>query len=263
VRSWTWLLLFLATTLSWGVIASVGIWLLWHGILRARAMGRDTEYVVTNRRVLIRRGRTELSLDRKGIESYGCFVSQIELGYATGDADPYDDTQRRFVFASNYRIGLLLFDEVMRWQTARASTAAQDPLLTNDTRPTPGVDRLPSNGAVYGAQYLNPTFVVRPRQWLDLKLGLLVAQTTADNVDPYRLTTSGNYVNYQGGSPRKHDLGVELDTGAEARLPLNTDLTLAIGAQGGVLFPGGALEGAGSERMKTPWIVVTRLGIVY
>lgn len=67
VRSWTWLLLFLATALSWSVIASVGAWLLWHGLIRARAMGRDTEYVLTNRRVLIRRGRTELSLDRKGI----------------------------------------------------------------------------------------------------------------------------------------------------------------------------------------------------
>ena len=67
VRSWTWLLLFLATALSWSAIASVGAWLLWHGLIRARAMGRDTEYVLTNRRVLIRRGRTELSLDRKGI----------------------------------------------------------------------------------------------------------------------------------------------------------------------------------------------------
>ena len=67
VRSWTWLLLFLATALSWSVIACVGAWLLWHGMIRARAMGRDTEYVLTNRRVLIRRGRTELSLDRKCI----------------------------------------------------------------------------------------------------------------------------------------------------------------------------------------------------
>jgi hypothetical protein len=67
VRSWTWLLLFLATALSFSVIATVGAWLLWRGVFRARAMGRDTEYIVTNTRVLIRRGRTELSLDRKGI----------------------------------------------------------------------------------------------------------------------------------------------------------------------------------------------------
>jgi len=67
VRSWTWLLLFLATALSFVVIASAGAALVWHGIFRARAMGRETEYVLTNRRVLIRRGRTELSIDRRTI----------------------------------------------------------------------------------------------------------------------------------------------------------------------------------------------------
>jgi hypothetical protein len=35
--------------------------------VRARAEGRETEYVVTDRRVLIRRGLTELSLDRSRI----------------------------------------------------------------------------------------------------------------------------------------------------------------------------------------------------
>lgn len=67
VKSWTWLLLFLPTGISCGVMLSVSTTLLWHGIWRARAMGRDTEYVVTDRRVLIRRGRTELSLDRRTI----------------------------------------------------------------------------------------------------------------------------------------------------------------------------------------------------
>lgn len=67
VRSLTWLLLFLANTLSWSVICGVGAWLVWRGLFSARALSRDTEYVVTSRRVLIRRGRTELSLDRKEI----------------------------------------------------------------------------------------------------------------------------------------------------------------------------------------------------
>lgn len=59
-----WTLLFLALAATFLLLALVGGVLVWWGIVRARAEGRDTEYLVTDRRVLIRRGRTELSLDR-------------------------------------------------------------------------------------------------------------------------------------------------------------------------------------------------------
>jgi hypothetical protein len=67
VGSLTWVLFFLATAITWGVIGAVGVALLWHGIFRARSLGRETEYVLTNRRLLIRRGLTELSVDRRRI----------------------------------------------------------------------------------------------------------------------------------------------------------------------------------------------------
>lgn len=67
VGSGTWLLFLLAISLTWLVISCVGGFLLWRGLFRARALGRATEYVVTGARVLIRRGRTELSLDRSAI----------------------------------------------------------------------------------------------------------------------------------------------------------------------------------------------------
>lgn len=62
--SWTWVLLFSAIALTATLLLAVGLGLAWHGILRARAMGHDTEYVLTDHRLLIRRGRIELSLDR-------------------------------------------------------------------------------------------------------------------------------------------------------------------------------------------------------
>lgn len=62
-----WILLFGAMALTATVILAVGVGLAWHGILRARAMGHDTEYILTDLRLLIRRGRTELSLDRSRI----------------------------------------------------------------------------------------------------------------------------------------------------------------------------------------------------
>jgi hypothetical protein len=194
---------------------------------------------------------------------YGDVVAEVEVGYASGNADPLAGTNKRFVFDPNHRVGLILFDEIMRWQTARAATAAVDPLLTNAQRPTPGVDLLPSNGGVFGAQYVNPTFTYRPRHWLDLKSGLVVAQSTADVVDPYRLAVTGNYQNYRGGDPRKKDLGVEVDGGFEARFPLEYDILLQLGAQAGVLFPGGATEDADGNRMPIQWLAMGRLGIQY
>lgn len=67
VRSWEWVLLFLAGGITWAVMAGVGLGLAWHGLWRARRLGRDTEYVLTDHRLLIRRGGTELSLDRRRI----------------------------------------------------------------------------------------------------------------------------------------------------------------------------------------------------
>ncbi len=194
---------------------------------------------------------------------YGDLVAQLEVGYASGDADPLDGTERRFTFDPNHKIGLLLFDEVLRWQTARSANAAKDPLLSNGARPSPGIDLYPSQGGVYGAEYINPTAIYRPRPWLDLKGGAVIAQTTADVVDPYRLVTTGNYVNARGGDPKKHDLGVELDAGVEVRADLDRGIVGTLGAQGGVLFPGGALADGGGGAYKTPWITMTRVGVMF
>lgn len=200
--------------------------------------------------------------DPRGI-SYGDLVAQVEVGYASGDADPYDGTERRFTFDPNHKVGLLLFDEMLRWQTARAATAAADPLLTNAQRPTPGANLLPSNGGVFGAEYINPTVIVRPRHWLDIKGGMVIAQTTADLVDPYRLATKGSYVNYRGGDPKKKDLGLEFDAGFETRFPLDYDFLGQIGAQAGLLLPGTAFEDANGVRLPPQWLVQGRLGLQF
>lgn len=194
---------------------------------------------------------------------FGRFVAQLEWGYASGDADPNDGVQKRFLFDPNHRIGLLLFDEVLRWSSARAAAIARDPLLANGARTQPGLDYLPTGGGVAGAQYVNPTFVFRPAPTFDVRAGVVVAQATADVVSQVRATTTGRYENEFGGDPKRRDLGVELDLGVHKRVPLSFDMEAFFGAEGGLLFPGGALADAAGVTMKTPWVGVLQTGLTF
>jgi len=196
-----------------------------------------------------------------GNDRYGDFAATLEWGWAQGDADPNDGVNHRFRFDPNHNVGLILFDEVLNWKTARAASIAEDNGLL--ARPAAGSDLLPSNGSVFGATYLYPTVVVRPVRQLDLKLGAVIAQTTADFVDPVRVATGGEYVNYDGGDAKSHDLGVELDGGFEYRLPLDYDMTLQLGAQGGVFFPGNAFADGSGQKIDNQYLGVARFGIQY
>ncbi len=185
----------------------------------------------------------------------------VEWGYATGDADPMDGTTRRFAMSPNHKIGLVLFDHVLAWQTARAATNARDPLLV--ARPAGGVDLLPTNGGVAGATYVNPTFVYRPARELDLKGGVVIASATSDVVDPYRFAALGQVRTSSGGDPRRRDLGVELDAGVEWRKPIERQVALTLGAQAGVLFPGGALADASGKSMPIQHLSMARVGFSF
>ncbi len=194
-------------------------------------------------------------------ERWGDFVHELEFGYATGDADPFDGATHRFTFDTSHNVGLVLFDHVLQWKTARAATIAQDSRVTN--RPNPGLQFLPSNGGVFGATYLNPRFIFRPIRQVDVKLGFLWASATADVVDPYHAGALGTYANYDGGDPRKRDLGVEIDTGADVRIPLERTVTLELGAEGGVLFPGHAFDDEDGNTLPNQLVANTKLGLQF
>jgi len=191
----------------------------------------------------------------------GQLVLELEWGWASGDADPYDGTDHRFEFDPSYNVGLLLFDEVLAWKTARAATIGEDELL--GPRPRPESSQLASNGAVTGATYTHPQVIYRPLADLALQAGAVIAQTTSDFVNPVGLYTSGRYANYDGGSPTAHDLGVELLFGAEWHHRVDTGVTLQVGGQAATLFPGNAFADASGTRMRTLHAGIARIGVQY
>ncbi|MEZ4302361.1 MAG: hypothetical protein R3B70_45965, partial [Polyangiaceae bacterium] len=198
---------------------------------------------------------------REGDVRWGDFVAELEWGYASGDADPSDGVTKRFTMDPNHNVGLVLFDHVLAWKTARAATIAQDPQIVN--RPTPGLDLLPSRGGVFGATYLNPRVIVRPRPWLDLRGGVVIAQSTADFVDPYHAGALGSFSNYDGGDSRRHDLGVELDLGFMTRIAFKQGTTIELGAEGGAFFPGHAFDDANGVSLDNQYLANMKVGVLY
>ncbi len=185
----------------------------------------------------------------------------FEGGYASGDSNTEDNTERRGSFNPDHRVGLVLFPEVIAAQTARAAFLAQDP----DTfgRAQPGAQLIPTNGGVAGAFYLFPYMIWRPLDWLDLRFAGVLAWTSSDNVDPYRQRAESRSVNYRGGDPTRRDLGLELDAAIRGHWLLTDWLTFQAGLEGGLLFPGHAFDDDHGTAMGDVGLARIRLGLVF
>lgn len=177
------------------------------------------------------------------------FDAFLEAGFTSGDSNTEDGVQRRATMHPDHRIGLILFPEVIAWNTARAATLAGADALVG--RPSPGSDLLPTNGGVSGATYLFNWYTVRPTKWLDLKAGWIWARATSDIVDPYRQRSQSRSVSYLGGDSGNRDLGLELDASVMFHFDLKNDIRVQIGLEGGVFFPGHAFDDATGNGMDT------------
>src|SRR5262249_3229080 len=106
-----------------------------------------------------------------------------EIGYASGDNDPHDNVVRTFSFDPDYKVGLILFDQVLARLSARAADRITSPGLA--AVPPSGARFIPTQGSVTNAVYANPVARLRPLPGVDLRLGYLLAWSAGDLVDPY------------------------------------------------------------------------------
>jgi len=180
------------------------------------------------------------------------FGFTFEAGYASGDNDSNDGTTRLHTFHSDYRVGMVLFPEVMSAMTARSSDRAGDPARVG--RPPAGTENLPSNGSVQNAVYVWPRVHFRPIKGLTLRAGLLYARSVADVSTPFLSFRAGGLNrNFLDGPGDAHDLGIEVQLGVRYVMPLFAskvkNLNLHLGAEWGHLFPGAAFTDAQGNRM--------------
>lgn len=163
-----------------------------------------------------------------------------EIGYASGDNNARDGVMQSFSFDPDYRVGLLMFDQVLARMSARAADRFTDDAVLAATR---GARFIPTQGAVTNAVYVNPAARFRPLPGVDLRLGYLLGWSAEDLVDPYNSAKRGLNTTYGGKSPGSRALGHEGNLSARYRVRLYRDLAVRVGAEGALFFPGAAFEG--------------------
>jgi hypothetical protein len=180
----------------------------------------------------------QLGAVAKAAYRYKGFQVSLDWGYASGDQNPQDDLQQGFRFDRDYKVGLILFDQVLGYQSARSGLRASDAMLFGVA--PEGVKLLPTGGAVYNAWYLFPRLKFGPTDWLDLYGGPLFAFSTAQLTDPFNTSVMGGApYNYLGARPGPY-LGTELDLGVQARWRPHRLLLIIATLEGGVFLPGDA-----------------------
>ena len=185
---------------------------------------------------------------------------EIRAGYASGDADPDDDTLYRFRFDPNHKVGLVLFGHVMPALTRTHHERVTDPTRTG--QPPRGVDGLLSDGAVENALYVFPQIRWGQEMGFQAVLGWLIAQSDVPIADPFSsFANGGNPVGALGKNPASTQLGHEVDFALAYRGEWADALTWEVRGEHGLFFPGEAFEDASANRPDPVHLGRVRVGL--
>ncbi|MSP25493.1 MAG: hypothetical protein EXR75_10080 [Myxococcales bacterium] len=181
------------------------------------------------------------------------FSAYLEGDFASGDGDPQARTPlTQFRWSEDANVGLLLFEHVLRFQSARASAAGVEITRRLGATSFPA-ERVDTQGAFTDAVAIFPQVDVRPHESLLLRGGVLFAWAPAPVVDPVACLQArdgqvidDDLVNFVGGKPGQF-YGVELDLRAQWRFLDH----FALDVEGAVLLPGDALQDENGDAVKS------------
>jgi hypothetical protein len=181
---------------------------------------------------------------RLGLTTPG-FETVLEGGVASGDDSPFDREAHAFTFDREYRVGLLLFGELARANSAVEALNIADGRFRS--RPPRGYDHLPTAGAVRNAIYLNPRVMYSIDSRSTLYAGYLYATAEESMADAFRSGLNGGQPVGPRGARAAELLGHEIDLAVEYQLTgllRNVADMVLVKVTGAVLFPGRAFDDA-------------------
>lgn len=181
------------------------------------------------------------------------FSAYLEVDYASGDGDPQARTDlSQFTWGPDLNVGLLMFEHILHFQSARAAAAATETLGRLGAVSFP-VDSIDTRGSFTNAFAIFPQFDFRPHSDVLFRAGVLVAWAPEPVVDPVQsllardgVSIDDDLVNFAGGKPAQF-YGTELDLRAQWRF---LDHFLA-DLEGAILFPGDALQDQNGDAARS------------
>lgn len=168
----------------------------------------------------------------------------LQFDYASGDGDPQPGTPlTQFRYSEDTNVGLLMFEHVLAFQSARASAAGVEVTRRLGAETFPA-ERVNTRGAFTSAIAIFPQVDVRPVDDILLRGGVLVAWSPEVVNDPVAslqaedgVQISDDLVNFVGGKAASF-YGVELDGRVQWRFLDHFALDL----EAAILFPGDAMQ---------------------
>ncbi len=186
---------------------------------------------------------------RAYIGDHDLWLAGLDFGFASGDANPADGRITNFTFDAGHTVGLVLFQAVNGWRSARSEILATNGELTGV--PLNGTQFIPTRGAVTNAVYFHPKARYSLQEHFEVWGGPLFAFAPVDIADPYTTRLNGGTgTNSVGGDGSNRFYGSEIDLGFRGRYEWKKAWFQA-GLQVGLLLPGLGIADA-EEKLGAP-----------
>ncbi len=190
---------------------------------------------------------------------FGPVMLTLEANYASGDANPRPDQPlTAFTFARDLNVGLLMFEHILAFESARSAAVGIENLRDLEMESFP-LTEVQTDGRFTNAIGLFPQLYVslldRGDHLLHTRLGVLTAWSATElgAVDAIQtaLNDDGgpiedNIINYHGGIPARF-YGTEVDLQLGYQFRENFFWTV----EGAVLFPGPALHDEHGDAVRS------------
>ena len=210
-------------------------------------------------------------MSRLGVTSKATgLTGEVELGYASGDNDPYDDTSHAFFFDPDYNVGLIFFGEMLPLISARAVEISSDPAHL-ETLPK-GLDLVPTQGRVSNAFYIFPQLRWRA-PWnlgshvenLQVLVGGLVITTPAMLSHSYYTYENGGVpTNHLGRETSSTYAGTEILAGIRANIwAWHEHIGFNVRLDQSYFIPGDALKDPSGATIDPVWKILASVSMLW